>query len=98
MHAYPSTQTFDGEYAGRRTRDESGRALVGVGVMVVVLDAPGLERVDEGHEHESAHNVLHQLVLAEAAVPAVMAHHKELRQSRQTNMSASSNTPSMHER
>ena len=52
--------------------------LVGVSMVVVVLDAPGLERVDEGHEHESAHDVLHQLVLAEAAVPAVVPDHKHL--------------------
>jgi len=37
----------------------AGRSLVGVSVVVVVLDAPGLKGVDEGHEHEGAHNVLH---------------------------------------
>ncbi len=48
-------------------------ALVGVGVVVIVLNSPGLEWVDEGHEHQCAHNVFHQLVLAEAAVAAVVA-------------------------
>ena len=45
----------------------------------IVLDPPGLEGVYEGGKHEGAHNVLHQLVLAESSVPAVMPHHKELR-------------------
>lgn len=53
-------------------------SLVGVGVVVVVLDAPGLEGVDEGHEHERAHNVLHQVVLVEGAVRALVANHKPL--------------------
>ena len=46
--------------------------------MVVVLDAPGLEGVHEGHEHQRAHDVLHQLVLAERTVPAVVPNHEEL--------------------
>ena len=46
--------------------------------MVVVLNSPGVEGVDERHEHERAHNVFHKLVLAEAAVAAVMSHHKQL--------------------
>ena len=54
------------------------RSLVGVGVVVVVLDAPGLKGVDEGRKHDGAHDVLQQLVLAEAAVPAVVPHHKHL--------------------
>ena len=53
-------------------------ALVGVGVVVVVLDSPGLKGVDEGHEGQSAHDVLHQLVLAEGSMAAVMSHHKPL--------------------
>ena len=48
-------------------------------VVVVVLDAPGLKGVDQRHESKRAHDVLQQLVLAEAAVPAVMADHKQLR-------------------
>ena len=54
-------------------------ALVGVRVVVVVLDPPRLEGVHQRREHERAHNVLQQLVLAEAAVPAVVPHHEELR-------------------
>jgi len=50
-----------------------------VRVVVVVLDAPRLEGVDERHEHERAHDVLHQLVLAEAAVPGVVPDHEQLR-------------------
>ncbi len=38
---------------------QEGGSLVGVGMVVVVLDAPGLKGVDEGHEHKGAHNVLH---------------------------------------
>lgn len=53
-------------------------SLVGVGVVVVVLDAPGLEGVDEGRKHQGAHDVLHQVVLVEAAVAAVVANHKPL--------------------
>lgn len=33
--------------------------LVGVGVVDVVLDPPGLKWVDQGHKHEGAHNILH---------------------------------------
>lgn len=55
-----------------------------MGVVVVVLDPPGLEGVYEGHEHEGSHNVLHQLVLAEAAVAAVMPHHKHLQPRKHT--------------
>ena len=53
-------------------------ALVGVFVVVVVTDAPGLERVGKRHEHEMAPNVLYQVVLVEAAVPRVVADHKKL--------------------
>ena len=53
-------------------------SLVGVGVVLVVLDAPGLEGVDQGHEHDGAHYVLQQLVLAESTMAAVMPHHKHL--------------------
>jgi hypothetical protein len=65
-------------------------ALVGVCVVVVVLDAPGLEGVDEGRKHERPHDILQQLVLAEAAVPAVVANHEELQQTRRQNVSSSS--------
>ena len=47
--------------------------------MVIVLDSPGLKGVEQRHECERAHHVLHQIVLAEAAVAAVMANYKELR-------------------
>ena len=57
---------------------EGGSALVGVCMMNVVLDPPGLKGVYEGGKHEGAHNVLHQLVFAEGTVPAVMTHHKKL--------------------
>lgn len=53
-------------------------SLVGVGMVVVVLDPPGLKGIDEGGKHQGAHNVLYQLVLAEGAVATVMTHHKEL--------------------
>lgn len=46
--------------------------------MDIVLDPPGLKGVYEGSEHESAHNVLYQLILAEGTVPTVVTHHKEL--------------------
>jgi hypothetical protein len=47
-------------------------------MVLVVLDAPGLKGVNEGHEHQRAHDVLHQLVLAKGAVAAVMPNHKPL--------------------
>lgn len=53
-------------------------SLVGVCVVDVVLDPPGLEGEDEGGKHEGSHDVLHKLALAEGTVPAVMPHHKEL--------------------
>mmetsp|Transcript_3393 Transcript_3393/g.9938 ORF Transcript_3393/g.9938 Transcript_3393/m.9938 type:complete len:432 (-) Transcript_3393:50-1345(-) len=51
--------------------------LVGVGVVLVVLDPPRVERVDEWHEHEGSHDVLHELVLGEGPVPTVVPNHKE---------------------
>lgn len=54
-------------------------SLVGLRVVLVVLDPPGLEGVDEGHEGQGTHNVLQQLVAAEGAVAAVVPDHKELR-------------------
>ena len=53
-------------------------ALVGVSVVVVVLDPPGLKGVDEGGKGNGAHNVLQELVLGETAVPTVVSNHKEL--------------------
>jgi hypothetical protein len=47
-------------------------------MVVVMLDAPGLERVDQRHEHKGPHNVLNQVVLVEGAVPSIMANNKEL--------------------
>lgn len=52
--------------------------LVGMGVVVVVLDSPGLKGVDEGHEGKGANNILHQLVLAEGSVSTVMANDEPL--------------------
>lgn len=52
--------------------------LVGVGVVVVVLDAPWLKGVDQRHEHQGTHNVLHQVVLVEAPVTSVVANHEKL--------------------
>jgi len=61
------------------TPNLQGASLVGVGVVVVVLDPPRLEGVDQRRERQRPHDVLQQLVLAEAAVPGVVAHHKPLR-------------------
>lgn len=47
----------------------------------IVLDPPGLKGVYEGGKHEGPHYILHQLVLAESSVAAVMPHHKELHKS-----------------
>lgn len=58
-------------------------SLVGVGVVVVVLDPPGLEGVDQGREEDVAHNVLDQVVLVERAVAAVVANHEALRRGAQ---------------
>lgn len=54
-------------------------SLVGVGMVVVVLDAPWLKGVDEGGKHEGAHDVLQQPVLAEGAVPGIVPDDEELR-------------------
>lgn len=51
---------------------------------MVVLDAPGLEGEDDGHEHEGPNDVLQQLVLAESTVTAVMANDKPLQIKRLT--------------
>ena len=53
-------------------------SLVGVGMVHIVLDPPGLKRVYEGGKHEGPHNVLHQLVFAERSVPTVMSNNEEL--------------------
>lgn len=47
-------------------------------MVFVVLDSPGLVGVNEGHEGNGPHNVLHQLVLAEGLVGTVVANHKQL--------------------
>ena len=71
--------TFEYEQTLCRLKSMRGRAaLVGVCMVVVVLDAPGLKRVDERHEHERANDVLHQFVFTEAAVSAVVAYYKQL--------------------
>lgn len=59
-------------------RNKANCSLVGLCVVLVVLDPPGLKGVDERHEGQRAHNVLQQLVVAEAAVTTIMANHKEL--------------------
>jgi len=46
--------------------------------VLVVLDAPGLKGIGQRHEGKGADNILQQLVLAEAAVTTVVAHHEEL--------------------
>ena len=66
---------FDSDYD---LGSEAGSLLVGVCMVDVVLDPPWLKGVDEGGKHEGAHNILHQLVLAEGTVPTVMPYHKEL--------------------
>ena len=53
-------------------------SLVGVCVVDIVLDPPGLKGVYEGGKHEGANNVLNQLVFAEGSVASVMPNHKEL--------------------
>ena len=55
-------------------------ALVGVGVVVVVLDPPGLKGVDEGGKGNGAHNVLQEFVCGEAAVATIVPNNKELQQ------------------
>ena len=47
-------------------------------MMMVVLDAPRLKGVDEGHEHDGAHDVLNQLIFAEAAMPTIVPNHEHL--------------------
>ncbi len=59
-------------------QERSDASLVGVCVVVVVLDPPRLEGVDERREGHRAHDVLQQLVLAEAAMPAVVTDHEPL--------------------
>lgn len=68
--------------ARRRCREPTAsqpRALVGVGVVLVVLDAPGLKRVEQGEEHDRAHHVLQHPVLAKHAVPGIVPDDKPLR-------------------
>mmetsp|Transcript_13368 Transcript_13368/g.23670 ORF Transcript_13368/g.23670 Transcript_13368/m.23670 type:complete len:397 (-) Transcript_13368:108-1298(-) len=55
--------------------------LVGVGVVVVVLDAPGLERIDEGEKHNMADNILDELVAMEGTMATVMANNEPASQS-----------------
>ena len=59
-------------------KGNSQHSLVGVGMVHIVLDPPGLKGVYEGGKHEGPHNVLHKFVLAERSVPAVMSNDKEL--------------------
>jgi len=68
------------------TPNLQGASLVGVGVVVVVLDPPRLEGVDERRERQRPHDVLQQLVLAEAAVPGVVAHHEPLHGAREQSL------------
>lgn len=57
-------------------------ALVGVCVVVVVLDPPGLKGVDERRKHQRAHNILHKVVLVEGAVASIVADGEELQEER----------------
>ena len=59
-----------------------GPQLIGVSVMQVVLDAPGLERVRQRRKHEGANDILQQAVFREGPVPAIMSHNKEAREGR----------------
>ncbi len=54
-------------------------SLVGVRVMVIVLDAPGLEWINERHEHQRPDDVLDQVVAVEGPVPRIVANDEELR-------------------
>jgi hypothetical protein len=47
-------------------------------MMVVVLDPPGLERENDGCEHEGANDVFNKLVLAEGAMAAIVTNDKPL--------------------
>lgn len=49
-------------------------------VVLIVLNAPRLERVDKRHEHKSSNNIFHKFIFAERAMPAVMADHEELQE------------------
>lgn len=70
----PCRATTDTHY----THYSPPHSLVGLCVVLVVLDAPWLKGVDQGHEGQCAHNVLQQLVGAEAAVATVVADHEKL--------------------
>ena len=72
-----------------------GSSLVSVGVVLIVLDAPRLEGVDERHEHDCAYYVFQKLVLAESSMTAVMSHHKHLHQ-RHRRVRNSSGLPERH--
>ena len=62
--------------------------LVGVCMMVVVLDPPGLKGIYEGRKHQCAHNILYELVFAEGTVPTVMPNHKELQPDKTLSISS----------
>lgn len=47
-----------------------------MGVVLVVLDAPWVEWVDERGKHDCADNVFQELVFGEGAVTAIMANDK----------------------
>lgn len=57
-------------------------SLVSVCVVVVVLDPPWLEGVDQRHEEQGAHDVLYQVVLVEAAVASIVANDEPLQSRR----------------
>mmetsp|Transcript_1913 Transcript_1913/g.4889 ORF Transcript_1913/g.4889 Transcript_1913/m.4889 type:complete len:230 (+) Transcript_1913:791-1480(+) len=55
---------------------------VRLGVVLRVLDAPGLVRVNQGRHQHVAHHILNVLRRVEAPVPAVVAEHEEAREGR----------------
>lgn len=57
----------------------NGDALVGMGMVLVVLDTPRFERINERHETDGSNDIFKQFVFAERAMPAVVPNNKELR-------------------
>lgn len=49
-------------------------------MVMVVLNPPRLERIDERGKHDSSYNVFHNVVLVESAMPRIVADREELQQ------------------